>query len=1217
MCFFCKPRLGTLRTHAQFRYAVKMMDITGVHQKDVDALFHSWDGDASGEIDFTELCEGMRVAIEAEDEAHREATASPEPRDASSFRGASFRVRLARRASKAFMLAQPPLAQPTEGAPPGDAEAAQAGVLAAAASGAGDASKGDASAATAEAPTPEGPEEPTAVHQLCLSEHVWAGVAARTDELYEVVESLEPTYRSALASLLVEECPPAAEAAGQAQQQKPPKVEICNPVAVHMRALDGQAGGAGHLPPLRGGVLPEASVRDVLSAEIVCRDGDAMVRIAERLLKGFTPRAGGDKREDRRSKEGDKKESSGGGTSTLEVVDLKNEFTLLAPTHFRRLVFTLRVVGKGGVAGFAKLELHHERLRAYDEEQHSAAHYAFFRARVSQTGQTGQLVGAQQPTAATAAAALTATPRTAVALAAPTASASEASASVASPIDQMLERVLAFLIEAAAVPVLLSLLVLVFTTTTADGSEDLSMLPQSSYELYAMATQSAVTHRLIAMKRVGGDSGSGEGGGSKGEGGGSKGEGATAAAAGAAKGAAAAGGGGEGRTRLKRKDDTKGWRTGAATSKGESSNSLGLEEHEVDRVYGCVAKILTLLAQGRQGLSELKEAYLPKDKRLRPLISKMLDNVTKDGVGGGGARAGGAGGAHGKQQPSKLETAGLNMLRLVAVDNQKQRPARVHSTHVANALVTGGRRCGATAVAAARLRGGWRDARSRRSSRSPTRRPPCTSSSTSPSRRGFSLATCSVRSTRSSGRGGKTDATAAEFLNNAYMNNVCRIAAGELGKRLAKLRPVWSFTGSARLGWVGKAALWSIVMGNELIESLDVSGSEVGPGQGGAEADVDSNGLSVLFASCTNLHTVKLAFNNLGAFSSKQLSKWCKGLKNNRSLTSLDLQSNKLGADGVKTVVNALRHCVCLKALNLSRNQPGGRPEALVQLVQEHPQLENLSVVEEEDKHLTSARPRRSCATAQCVAQLPRAQLAYLCVRRLRRSSRRDQDAHAGPPRLPADVTLLAGAATARTPRSPRIAASRGAVHRRGRSARMLGKALLENESGRRSATATTSSSRRAPPELRWDLKDGTEGARRARRYSWGFAARQPHASPRSRCVGLTSGGRCRCSREAVHTNTTLQTSCTLEQSGPRASSAASGTNVAVGAARARARTGCVGRSPRSTSPRAGELTKTSCLRHAGRPRTAQQRLGHLAEAQRHQARRRGRHAADRARRAV
>ena len=38
-----------------------------------------------------------------------------------------------------------------------------------------------------------------------------------------------------------------------------------------------------------------------------------------------------------------------------------------------------------------------------------------------------------------------------------------------------------------------------------------------------------------------------------------------------------------------------------------------------------------------------------------------------------------------------------------------------------------------------------------------------------------------------------SDKTASEFLNNRYMNNTCRIAAGHLGALLAKQRPEWDF----------------------------------------------------------------------------------------------------------------------------------------------------------------------------------------------------------------------------------------------------------------------------------------------------------------------------------------------------------------------------------------------------------------------------------------
>ena len=44
--------------------------------------------------------------------------------------------------------------------------------------------------------------------------------------------------------------------------------------------------------------------------------------------------------------------------------------------------------------------------------------------------------------------------------------------------------------------------------------------------------------------------------------------------------------------------------------------------------------------------------------------------------------------------------------------------------------------------------------------------------------------------------GWATDEVAAKFLNNPFMNNTCRIAAGHLGTPLAKRRPTWDFSTS-------------------------------------------------------------------------------------------------------------------------------------------------------------------------------------------------------------------------------------------------------------------------------------------------------------------------------------------------------------------------------------------------------------------------------------
>ena len=395
-------------------------------------------------------------------------------------------------------------------------------------------------------------------------------------------------------------------------------VTVQNPVEVHARALvdnlaarlpaasaidaTGATGtetsadasaGAGRSAV---GALGEACVLDVISSTIVCESGTQMVQLTERLLKGFDP--------------------AGGTGLRISVAHLSNRFAALDPTHFRTLTFTLKLSSwdkatEREVVGYAELRIHHAPIRAFNAEEHSAEHYDFFRNRIS----SGQ--GNEDRTAA--------------------------------HISSTLENVLTFLIEAAAVPVpslpcvatllsqvplpprsfksrlhvlaltpsrpmtqvLLSLLVLVFTTSTGIGEEDLEMLPQTSYELYSMATQSAVTQRLLTAGRVA-----------------NREDGAALVEAGG-DGADAAVEEGPRRVKEKRKSTTADWRKGAALPKGETASDMDLTEAEIALVYKVVAKVFTLLAQGRMGLSELKQAYLPKDKKLRPLVSKMLDVAHK------------------------------------------------------------------------------------------------------------------------------------------------------------------------------------------------------------------------------------------------------------------------------------------------------------------------------------------------------------------------------------------------------------------------------------------------------------------------------------------------------------------------------------------------------------------------------------------------------------
>ena len=70
-------------------------------------------------------------------------------------------------------------------------------------------------------------------------------------------------------------------------------------------------------------------------------------------------------------------------------------------------------------------------------------------------------------------------------------------------LDALLESKLVFLVDATGIPVLLSLLVLIFTS----GGEDLTKLPSNRIELYELGIESAINKRLQRGQPQKGDSG--------------------------------------------------------------------------------------------------------------------------------------------------------------------------------------------------------------------------------------------------------------------------------------------------------------------------------------------------------------------------------------------------------------------------------------------------------------------------------------------------------------------------------------------------------------------------------------------------------------------------------------------------------------------------------------------------------------------------------------
>ena len=111
----------------------------------------------------------------------------------------------------------------------------------------------------------------------------------------------------------------------------------------------------------------------------------------------------------------------------LSMIVFKNKFVDLDPTHIR---FGLCCAAPrvGGRIADDQVEVHHSEILEYYEEMGAFYHYYFFRSRLED---------------ATVAAEHRLTP---------------------TQIDEMLERVLLFLVEASGVPVLLSMLVLIFAS---------------------------------------------------------------------------------------------------------------------------------------------------------------------------------------------------------------------------------------------------------------------------------------------------------------------------------------------------------------------------------------------------------------------------------------------------------------------------------------------------------------------------------------------------------------------------------------------------------------------------------------------------------------------------------------------------------------------------------------------------------------------------------
>ena len=173
--------------------------------------------------------------------------------------------------------------------------------------------------------------------------------------------------------------------------------------------------------------------------------------------------------------------------------------------------------------------------------------------------------------------------------------------------------------------------------------------------------------------------------------------------------------------------------------------------------------------------------------------------------------------------------------------------------------------------------------------------------------------------------GWETDEKAAEFLNNPFMNNTCRIAAGYAGHALSRRM-------AADVGLLGAGdtprrraagALADLREEREAAKVLSLMHNGVGT------KHEDSAGQpKQQQQTSTAISNLNLSNNNLGNLGTS-IKAFGRGLSSNKTLTNLDVSNNNLLPDGIKVVCNALKSCTAMRDLNLSYRLAGARGRAL------------------------------------------------------------------------------------------------------------------------------------------------------------------------------------------------------------------------------------------------------------------------------------------------
>ena len=143
-----------------------------------------------------------------------------------------------------------------------------------------------------------------------------AEIVARTDELYEVSEAMQPAFARLQARL---------HDVGQAIDERYGKYAaftdggLKDPVRLHEKAVDDYA------TRFADGVLPEACVTDVVRARCTFTEAKRFFLLDEALRRGY-------------------RFDEDGRTYRMELVRGKNKFRALDPTHLRMMLYNLELV---------------------------------------------------------------------------------------------------------------------------------------------------------------------------------------------------------------------------------------------------------------------------------------------------------------------------------------------------------------------------------------------------------------------------------------------------------------------------------------------------------------------------------------------------------------------------------------------------------------------------------------------------------------------------------------------------------------------------------------------------------------------------------------------------------------------------------------------------------------------------------------------------------